>query len=145
VDLLFGMMTLSTVVLGKVCDYIGVLVSVRKIVDLQLQIDQKSLYHFCGKTSSKFPPPMRALLSDKSALFLFLFELFLVLIHPTVFTKDMLLSVYDDFYQLTLDYKLNHLLELLMLCKYFVFLRTIINLTKYAKPRVKRVCNNNQI
>lgn len=34
---------------------------------------------------------------------------------------------------------------MLMMPKYFILWRTMINMTKYVKPRVKRVCNNNQI
>jgi hypothetical protein len=116
------------------------------VVSLQLQIDQKIIYHHCLKSrNSNISPPVRALLSDTSTLLAFLLELFLVLIHPTYFTKDATVSIYDDYYQLNLQYNLNNLLSLLMLGKYFILLRTAINLTKFAKPRVKRVCNNNQI
>ena len=44
-----------------------------------------------------------------------------------------------------MKYSINDLLSVLMLIKYYIFVRSLVCLTKYATPRVKRVCNINQL
>ena len=72
-------------------------------------------------------------------------ELFLALLHPNILTKGKYFFVHDEFYHLDLKYSINDLLGVLMILKYFMFVRSLVNLTKFAIPRVKRVCNINQI
>lgn len=44
-----------------------------------------------------------------------------------------------------LIYSLNDILSVFMLAKVYMMIRALVNLTKFATPRVKRVCNINQI
>jgi len=70
-------------------------------------------------------------------------ELLVNLVHPTLWTKDNVVTVKNDVYDVNVDYGLNSILWIIMLIRAYHIFRAAIIGNLYFSTRAQRVCAMN--
>ncbi len=132
-------MSCVTLVLGNFFENIVGLVIIRKILILQLKIDQRKVY-IRRDNRKDCKSSLLLLLTYRKQSFLLILEILAILAHPNTLLKGATYSYYSQNYEADLKYSYNDLLSVLMLFKIFLVFRSLISLTIYSAPRMIRLC-----
>lgn len=71
------------------------------------------------------------------------FELLLAAPHPLSFLSNARLQLYQTYDEIYLTHSVNDMLSLLLIAKFFIIARSMLNITNYSSPRSSRLCYQN--
>ena len=116
------------------------MIVLRKLLILQLGINQRFIYNYSHKKLHLLSPAFLALFKDRSNLIELVIEVFLVSLHPNLITENYFIEFGDMEYNM-MKYNMNNLLSYLMILKFYITFRSLVALFKVSTPRAARVCN----
>jgi hypothetical protein len=121
-----------------------VLVTVRKVLRLQLEIDQRKVY-IHKQNRRECSSSLGLVLGDREEAAQLLAEILAILPHPISYFHGVTYTINSAKYQADLTYSVNDLLSVLMLVKIYLVFRSLVALTIYSSPRMVRLCRHNSL